>query len=632
MEEEAWDPERARLQMNQLQSQMQRIQDRLREHEEQQAAERKPVKMETEAVDEERVGDDFGFCHVCHMTEGELLVCEVYTTYIRGSLIRLWQGCECEVHAACYNVTSIPEGPWYCDTCTAGHADPVCSLCHLPSKGGLVLDARGKTAHPYCVMWIPETYFVDGLWQGAETINKAREALKCIFCSRSGAGSGPKVQCAHKKCTKAFHPQCHAIACGVLSDLENMQMYCPSHAPLHLDAAARGALTAEHNAVAELLKRDNAAAQGKRPRLMSSAEPKRPMSVPSGPASTSDGWEEVYLRKLEECGGGHMLSRQQRERLKRSARMEYVANRRNRLVSVPGGASVQFTPDQGSSLSLDPPGGALPLVQPTPGHLGSMMAPRVSLPREGTPQSLISRMVKQEQGQQRPPAQREQPMLGSREIPVQVLDSDEEGDAEIPWRAPIPSNAPAPIVAPVRISPPATVSQLAAFRPEPTLHLSREAGGSMVWVGHFVLNFSLGRDETLNVDLAATQPRIPAMNDHFSWIDNNSPSMLLSELVAGRLHVEESHGLRLLEAVRTLQSDRGCFGNALLQSCAYPRALCLNSANAKTAPIRFDIYFGTGNPDSTIMGLRSDYDCWFLMEHLSPAVPVTVITYALAHL
>ena len=59
------------------------------------------------------------------------------------------------VHQACYGITSIPSGPWYCRTCALNNK-PKCELC--PNRGGAMKSTKSgqKWAHVSCALWIPE--------------------------------------------------------------------------------------------------------------------------------------------------------------------------------------------------------------------------------------------------------------------------------------------------------------------------------------------------------------------------------------------------------------------------------------------------------------------------------------------
>ena len=63
--------------------------------------------------------------------------------------------CSICVHQACYGITNIPSGPWYCRTCALG-IKPKCELC--PNRGGAMKATKSgqKWAHVSCALWIPE--------------------------------------------------------------------------------------------------------------------------------------------------------------------------------------------------------------------------------------------------------------------------------------------------------------------------------------------------------------------------------------------------------------------------------------------------------------------------------------------
>ena len=63
--------------------------------------------------------------------------------------------CSICVHQACYGITNIPSGPWYCRTCALG-IKPKCELC--PNRDGAMKSTKSgnKWAHVSCALWIPE--------------------------------------------------------------------------------------------------------------------------------------------------------------------------------------------------------------------------------------------------------------------------------------------------------------------------------------------------------------------------------------------------------------------------------------------------------------------------------------------
>lgn len=106
----------------------------------------------------------------------------------------------------------------YCVFCAAG---PDESLTPFPSAAATALrraPASRKSAeactgrlsaHGLCASFIPETWVEDGEIKGAETVDKARWALKCVACTdQNSARHGAKIQCTKGKCPRAAHVSC----------------------------------------------------------------------------------------------------------------------------------------------------------------------------------------------------------------------------------------------------------------------------------------------------------------------------------------------------------------------------------------------------------------------------------------
>ena len=116
--------------------------------------------------------------------------------------------CNICVHQACYGITSIPEGKWYCRTCSM-NITPKCELC--PNKGGAMKATKsGKLwAHISCALWIPEVSI--GSVEKMEPITKiscipgSRWNLLCVLCKNH---VGSCIQCSVKTCKDAYHVTC----------------------------------------------------------------------------------------------------------------------------------------------------------------------------------------------------------------------------------------------------------------------------------------------------------------------------------------------------------------------------------------------------------------------------------------
>ena len=117
--------------------------------------------------------------------------------------------CNICVHQACYGITTIPEGKWFCRTCSIPNFSPKCELC--PNKGGAMKATKsGKLwAHVSCALWIPEVSI--GCVEKMEPITKiscippSRWNLLCVLCKDR---VGSCIQCSVKTCKVAYHVTC----------------------------------------------------------------------------------------------------------------------------------------------------------------------------------------------------------------------------------------------------------------------------------------------------------------------------------------------------------------------------------------------------------------------------------------
>lgn len=211
--------------------------------------------------DQEREDDDV-FCGVCGdaspKEDDPILLCD-------------GEGCETAVHADCYGVTEIPEGPWLCEPCSSssGHSNSQsCGLsspsCPTATKGtqrcgstsSAVADARkkapsaasstscalcrrsggvlkrsrcGRWAHVVCVWWTPElTSDPDTVRPGPlSELDPTRETLTCSLCHERG---GAVVQCAAPVCLEACHPFCALRSGFFLRENDGVfELFCRTH-------------------------------------------------------------------------------------------------------------------------------------------------------------------------------------------------------------------------------------------------------------------------------------------------------------------------------------------------------------------------------------------------------------------
>ncbi|CAM9183682.1 unnamed protein product [Sphacelaria rigidula] len=211
--------------------------------------------------DQEREDDDV-FCGVCGdaspKEDDPILLCD-------------GEGCETAVHADCYGVTEIPEGPWLCEPCSSssGHSNSQscglsspsrptatkgtqrcgstssavadarkkapsaasstsCALCRR--SGGVLKRSRcGRWAHVVCVWWTPElTSDPDTVRPGPlSELDPTRETLTCSLCHERG---GAVVQCAAPVCLEACHPFCALRSGFFLRENDGVfELFCRTH-------------------------------------------------------------------------------------------------------------------------------------------------------------------------------------------------------------------------------------------------------------------------------------------------------------------------------------------------------------------------------------------------------------------
>ncbi|KAG7378492.1 hypothetical protein PHYPSEUDO_009983 [Phytophthora pseudosyringae] len=101
----------------------------------------------------------------------------------------------------------------------------VCTLCEL-SGGDFTGTDTGSVVHPQCAMFTPETFFKDGVVHGIDLVDPERRRLKCSICG--GHKGLSKIQCAHRKCVRAYHVAC-AFVNGLLTRDPYYQAWCPRH-------------------------------------------------------------------------------------------------------------------------------------------------------------------------------------------------------------------------------------------------------------------------------------------------------------------------------------------------------------------------------------------------------------------
>lgn len=180
------------------------------------------------------------------------------------------EACTTAVHADCYGVAEVPEGPWLCEPCCSSSkqlsrgsdssssptstvaaaattkgkqrcyptssgfpkksasASAFCALCSR-SGGALKLSQCGKWAHVVCVWWTPElTSDPDTVRPGPlSKLDPERGSLACSRCHERG---GAAVKCAIPSCLEACHPFC-ALRAGLLLQENDgtFELFCRTH-------------------------------------------------------------------------------------------------------------------------------------------------------------------------------------------------------------------------------------------------------------------------------------------------------------------------------------------------------------------------------------------------------------------
>ncbi|CAM9607098.1 unnamed protein product [Ectocarpus sp. 12 AP-2014] len=174
--------------------------------------------------------------------------------------------CKTAVHADCYGIAEVPEGPWLCDPCrssretaagtafgsepgpqpssswaaAAAAADPEdqrplssprsisCALCKQPG-GAMKLSRCSRWVHVACVWWTPELATEPGTVRPGPLagLDPARSRLACSACHGRG---GAAVECAEPSCPEAYHPFCAMRAGLLLREADgSFELFCRTH-------------------------------------------------------------------------------------------------------------------------------------------------------------------------------------------------------------------------------------------------------------------------------------------------------------------------------------------------------------------------------------------------------------------
>lgn len=176
------------------------------------------------AVAADAAADDDSHCSVCHHAAPEgtppLVLCD--------------GGCGTEVHAACYGMSEVPDGDWYCDRCDkhVAHGKRLrCALCRRRDDSYGMMYVGKKWQHVVCRRYVlGDRYTTEGT---------------CCFCD---LGEGRKLRCNVSTCGKYAHASCAQAKKGYL-DSEPLRhdpgtvvgyLYCDVHAKAKAFVAANG--------------------------------------------------------------------------------------------------------------------------------------------------------------------------------------------------------------------------------------------------------------------------------------------------------------------------------------------------------------------------------------------------------
>ena len=187
--------------------------------------------------------------------------------YESDNLIVICAVCELGQHMKCYGITRVPAGDWVCEVCRVFGREGASSLCcaFCPVKGGGLkptLHANDGTldtchypkydgsqkervsnpstlwVHVFCAVQVTGVVIqdkerVEGIYIGA--VEPRRFRLKCEVC---GTRHGACIQCSHKKCPAAFHPECAKALFLYTRDKygsnEDNAIFCAQHRTMKL--------------------------------------------------------------------------------------------------------------------------------------------------------------------------------------------------------------------------------------------------------------------------------------------------------------------------------------------------------------------------------------------------------------
>jgi hypothetical protein len=106
------------------------------------------TKKVTTVVNSEEDSDDLCSC------------CQDGTVYENNNIIYC-DGCDVPVHQACYGVSTVPDGSWFCNPCAQNAESVTCELCKQTGGALRATDVTEKWVHVFCSSWIGEIKGLD---------------------------------------------------------------------------------------------------------------------------------------------------------------------------------------------------------------------------------------------------------------------------------------------------------------------------------------------------------------------------------------------------------------------------------------------------------------------------------------
>eukprot|EP00917_Polyrhabdina_sp_WS-2016_P022618 GHVP01049065.1.p1 GENE.GHVP01049065.1~~GHVP01049065.1.p1 ORF type:complete len:724 (+),score=93.72 GHVP01049065.1:916-3087(+) len=201
-----------------------------------------------EKLRRQKIQDLEEHCGVCRASEES-----------NDDIMVMCDGCDLIVHQYCYGLHLIPDGAWFCDSCTCRKNSPIeCQVC--PNKGGYMKrsqerykkgvvcnvkindtdttknkdrcsvngnhtdtnrkkyicnpeNAESSYSHAVCHLWNQATSFTE------ET---------CILCNSQ---THPHlVKCSEDECDQQYHIRCGQL-CSLYIDTQKLISFCPFHTP-----------------------------------------------------------------------------------------------------------------------------------------------------------------------------------------------------------------------------------------------------------------------------------------------------------------------------------------------------------------------------------------------------------------